>query len=725
VISVMDAADDSVAQAGAATVDADPTGDQRRWRGRGRDAVVASVVTAMSLASLFHVETRAADFDPQYARNIVERTARFGGSYYENGIHNKGPLEPALYSLAARISSYDGFWFAIALFVMLASTVAGLAARRVVTICGGPAWLAWSSFAAVYIHLTLSGADYAGVLYSRNMTVSLLSVAFLSIATTNGDRSPRGRLALLVVAGGSIGLAVQTLQTAALTGLVMVAFAVFGRQAGSPRTNRERLWFLGSGAVVFLSAPAYYAAFGPWRDFWDGWWVYGRYMTAATDRGVRDQLGLGWHEFYLWANSHAPAMIVICVFVLMGIARWRHLPAAVRSLHVLLPAWWAAGWFEIILTQRYSSHYFVVVAVPAALMAVGAAWHLVDLLTVSGARVPGRGSVSASLLTVAIVMVSITWSGASPVIDGLERASEFRGVETLARNRAQGRDGSARSVQAVLDLVSEPGDPMLAWTNVPWPYLDFHRVSATRFIWKSFLMGEVYLGRTSTEFVIPGSWERWQADVEMTRPPTFLVDKDFPVPADTPAGTLLADEFQMALVTPTLSVAVRPRILRTLADPPAGADAWEPAEPAGQEWTFEGGDVAFDAGGADPGGLRATIGDMRCRRWDAVIDQGGVSFHFDDPSGRSENLEISVHDGVAVSRSPNVEFLRTQLASDAHRVTLIAGTSSAVLIVDDAVVGALSLVSAEHVTLAALDDATALSSTSTSAAPTLGECAAG
>ena len=60
---------------------------------------------------------RSQNVDPEYTYDIVLRTIRFGGTYYENGIHNKGPLEPFVYQVAAWISSRDSFWYAISLFI--------------------------------------------------------------------------------------------------------------------------------------------------------------------------------------------------------------------------------------------------------------------------------------------------------------------------------------------------------------------------------------------------------------------------------------------------------------------------------------------------------------------------------------------------------------------------------------------------------------------------------
>ena len=98
--------------------------------------VVIAMLAALALVAVFHMQLSAANYDPQYMRVLVERTIRLGGSYYENGIHNKGPLEPVVYELAGRIGGRSGFWFVIAIFTMIttvviaAATAIATAARR-------------------------------------------------------------------------------------------------------------------------------------------------------------------------------------------------------------------------------------------------------------------------------------------------------------------------------------------------------------------------------------------------------------------------------------------------------------------------------------------------------------------------------------------------------------------------------------------------------------------
>jgi hypothetical protein len=289
----------------------------------------------------------------------------------------------------------------------------------------------------------------------------------------------------------------------------------------------------------------------------------------------------------------------------------------------------------------------------------------------------------------------------------------------MAMQREQGRDGTARGVQAVLDLVSRPDDPMLTWTNYPWPFLDFRRVSATRFIWKSFLMGEIYLGPTSPEYVLPGSWDLWADDVRATRPRTFLTDATFPIPPETPAAALLETDFEPMFTTPTLSLALRNDVAEELRDR-SGAESMEFSPDGG--WTVAGTTVRYD--GAADGASALALGDLRCRRVDAVLASGtGLSFHFANAAGVTENLELALVDERAVARSSNVTFTDFEAPLGGSRtVSLVVGRTVAALLVDDKVVAAVNLLSSTRVSLTSSGESLTLEQVGAGATPGGGEC---
>ena len=86
---------------------------------RGTRWVTIAVFTMVGIAAGVGNEVRAQDVDPQFARVLVDRTIHFGGTFYQNGIHNKGPLEPFVYLVASWFTTSSGFWYAVSLFIAL------------------------------------------------------------------------------------------------------------------------------------------------------------------------------------------------------------------------------------------------------------------------------------------------------------------------------------------------------------------------------------------------------------------------------------------------------------------------------------------------------------------------------------------------------------------------------------------------------------------------------
>lgn len=644
---------------------------------------VNSVLVAIgALATWFFVERRSGDYDPQYARDIAERTLRMGGSYYSNGIHNKGPLEIWIPSMVRRLFGFDAFWFGIALVIMAVAVIAGWAGARVVRALDGPGWLAWAAGACIVVHFTISGTDYAGVLYSRNMTVGAFALALVALLGGRASSedlveptawSRRRDLAAAAVAGAAIGLAVQTLVSSAIVGVCLCVYALVGegRCGWGARSVRRGWVVVAAAAVVFVSAPLYYRIFGPWDDFWGGWWVYPRYMSESTGRSLANQIGLGWHNFYEYSRSHAPAVGAIVAFVAAGVARRGRLTRRQRHLHVVLVAWWLGAWAEIVVAQRYSSHYYSVVAFPTALMIAGVAVHIVAILREANYTVR-----SGLLVPHVAVAVSLVWAGTTPMREGLQAARSFPGVHALATQRAQGRAGETRAVQAVLELTSRPDDPVQVWTERPWWYLIFRRVSATRFIWKSFLMGETYLGRTSEDYVLPGSWERWARDIERADPHVYLVDRDSPLPGTTPADELWAERFVAVLTTVELDVAVETATWTELTSPEAMTA------------------LDLTAPGVERTGSSVKLGPRACTRLDLRVDPANeVRIGFG-----AAGDEVVIARGSVVTRSPRVEYMRAD-ALVPERIRIVVGTTSALVVFDDRIVAGLAYLDRPEVTI--------------------------
>lgn len=580
------------------------------WAQRWAGPIVAALLVVVGGAAVFRMEHSVADYDPQYMRTLVERTMRFGGSYYENGIHNKGPLEPIVYEWAARLGGSAGFWLWIAVFTLAAAMAVGLAAATVARRFGAGPVVAASAGVAVVVHLTLSQSDYAGVLYARNLVVAMMSSAFVITLADRAWSTPRRRMASVLAVGLLVGLAVQTLVTAALTAGPLLVWAMWHRRAAT--VGRWPAWgaLVAVSAAAFFSAPLYYRVFGPWADFRDGWWTYARFMNVATERSLVSQFTLGVDQFTSYVVDRPLVTLSVIAFVAVSALRWRRCDPAERGMRVVLFVWWLCGWIELVLSQRYSSHYFSVVAVPTMLMMASLVGDVCRRYRL------GRFEPRLVGLPLAAVLLALAPDGTEPLVVGAAAASRFTSTDRLAEEHDRYRDGRVQMVRASLDLVSTAGDPLLVWTSRPWHYLDLERVSATRYIWKSFLLGEIYLAGSGPQYVLPGTWDNFAADLDRAHPTAFVVHADEPVEPATPFAERVERDFTTVFADDTVTLAYRNDLADWLLAPPR-ADRTSPGSDAATS------DGAASQRSATPGRADVLVDPAGCVRLDGELSLGG------------------------------------------------------------------------------------------------------
>lgn len=645
--------------------------DHSRWLLRWTTPVTAASLVVLAAVALFRMEASGANYDPQYMRVIVERTIRYGGSYYENGIHNKGPLEPLVYEVAARIGGDSGFWFMIGVFALVAAMCVGLAAALFTIRSGGSVVLAAAVATMAVVHLTLSEADYAGVLYARNITVALLSLAFVAAAFDPAWFSHRRRIASVVVIGVTTGLAVQTLLTACFTASPVLLWAMWTRR--DVLLGRWPAWIVMPvvSAASLLSAPIFYLVTGSWRPFINGWWVYARLMSTGTGRDLGGQVELGWDNLFEYYRDRPALAVALQVWVVVSALRWRQLEPAQRSVRVLALVWFVGAWVELAMSQRYSSHYFSVLAVPTIMIIgtlvgdVGSQWR---------AWFSRRAAIA--VLPLAVAIGTVLAGGQEPFDVGVEAASAVRSTNDFERRRDAGIDGRTHVVSAALDLVSVEDDPLLMWTSFPWPYLYYDRVSATRYIWKTFLLGEIYLGNSGPEFVLPGTWDRFDADLDRTDPAAFIVEAVNPVEPDTPFAERVERDFTEVFADDVTSLSYRNDLAEWLLVPASDGRPLTSSAP-------------FDT--------------PTCIRIDATLDTDAltsealrVEFGRSNAGVAPASIEVSLSDGgelVAKSNRAGVAGYTstTTLRSPAPTLTLIVGARSAVVVGDDRIVAAVDI----------------------------------
>jgi len=236
--------------------------------------------------------------------------------------------------------------------------------------------------------------------------------------------------------------------------------------------------------------------------------------------------------------------------------------------------------------------------------------------------------------------------------------------------------------------------------------MDYHRVSATRFIWESFLTGQVYLGRTSPDYVLPHSWDWFRTDLKQSNPVAFVHSGGGDIPPGSPFDTAVTQGFTLTYPDPKTPVSLRNDVAAQVlapATPQPWAAIAAPNAPTG--WHVNGNDVSFaDAGNRDQD--RLPIATDSCFSLTGTVDSdgppGGIQFHFDDNAGKFEPVKLTFDGDKVSSSSDNVEF--AHLPSDTSAAgpvefTLVVGRRSAAIVVGGQVRAALRLPKSTKVSL--------------------------
>jgi hypothetical protein len=625
------------------------------------------LLAAFVVAAFFNNEFRSRNWDPQQTKVYVDRTLRFGGTFYENGLLNKGPLEPMVYRIAAAITSADGFWFAISAFIIITNVFVAWSAGATTVALGGRRLLGFAVAVAVFYHFCLGKADYAGVLYARNMIVGLLATAWL-IAVTPGNPLWRRPVLACTAMGLLVGLAMQTLYTSIFASAAVTLFAWFSlERLDDEVTYRRCRRALVIVPVATIVAPVlYYAVRGRLDEFWSGYVTYNVYQNEATGQSLAAQLVYGRDAILRYYRAWPVSLAIVVVFFLLTAALWRTMSRRDRMLHLAITLWFVGAWLELVLGQRYSSHYFAVLALPTCLMVAACAAHLHRFV------VRERGELrSGAAWPLLAALLSVAAGGGGTITLGLEAASSFTSVSSLAAARDAVQPGQERTVRAVLDLVSTEDDPLLAWTEYPWTYLNFERVSATRWIWKSFMLGQVYLAHQNQAYVLPRTWEWFADDMEEADPQAFLEEVALPLTPGTPFADYVDANFTEVYAGQSYNV-----YLRNPAAAAVTAAAATPFTPVAREtgsslWAVAGDAASFTSPDVPALTDLLHLASTRCTRISGRYKLSGaadpfISFVFSDASGSAANVRLNIVGSQFLSGSDGAVFDTTKLPPPAE-----------------------------------------------------------
>ncbi|HJR24769.1 MAG TPA: hypothetical protein VJ804_04800 [Acidimicrobiales bacterium] len=642
---------------------------------------------------------RVQDVDPVFMRNVVERTAELGGTYYENAIHNRGPFEPLLYDLAGRLAPYDAYWFVISAMVAVCAALLACATAQTARFFGANRSVALGAAVATYVFFTMADVGYAGVLFLRNITTAFLAVVWVLALAERPWATPRRARLTSIAVGALLGFMAQQLLTTAFSGAVvgLVALLLLHERRPTELARHVRAAVI-AAEVAFAVTPLWYLARGAFGEYWSGWWTYARFMSDGPGRSFGSQVGLGWDRFYEFHARNPLVVLAIGGFAALTWVLWRELDRRRRIVHVGLLAWWLAGWWEMVLSQRYSTHYYIVVAVPTACMGAALAGHLARAVA---AR---RPATPLSLFVPGVVAVLAVFLTDAPRFgESVTETREFRGVGRWANEHEDQLGGSERSIRAVLDLVSQDQDALLAWSTDPFIYMKNHRIPATRFQWKSFLLGEIYLGRTSPDYVLPDTWRWFEEDIEESDPVAFAETEPFD--AGTPFDRLIHREFTEVYPGTTITLWLRDDVARDLVDRRADRP-WRSSAPSavGGGWTVDGTTARFQqpADGSGPG-RELVVGEGPCFRLEGVadVDAPGTLANLlvrftdpDDPTAEPQLLALEGTDAGSGSQGlgpRGFESLSVPVGDGPVRIAVVVGTRSAGLLVDGALRGAVRL----------------------------------
>jgi len=619
--------------------------DALRW-------LTAFAFTVVGAVALIGNRIQAAGNDAVFTQSLVNRAARLGGTYYDNGITPKGPLEDVAHDIALRVGGYDGHFYVISIMVAISAVLLGLAAARTAQTTGGNRYVALAVGATVFVHFTFSNAAYAGLLYSRNILVTLLAVAWLlAIGDRGWMSSGRVQLTTAIVTGALLGLAVQTILPSIIDATAIglaASFMIAKRVEDRARRRTLRRATAASAVVAFASAPAWYAVRGSFGPFWASWWTYASYQYRGIGLSFGQELSRGGNDFSGYYRHRPLLALAIGAFVVLTVSRWSRHDRTTRIVHASLLGWFAGGWFQLVSGERYSPHYFSVIAAPSAMIAAALAGHA--SAAIANRRWLGRTTAAWPVLAV-VLSFALSSGTESRLVAASSTLSGFTSVHRAVQLARADQPGPNQSVQAVLDLVSRDRDPLLAYSDDQYLYPSYRRIPATRFQQRYFLIGSIYLGQTGPQYVLHDTWKWFDEDLRHANPVAFLKT----VRIDSkPFAKYVASHFERVFDGNAGTVELRDDVAESVLRG-ATTTAWTPPSPpaAGSGWTIDRSSATYTRGSIPMRGDTLPLTTHACERISGELNGGAdrppsVAFHVLDPIGSRPEREVAFDGSYAI-----------------------------------------------------------------------------
>ena len=267
-----------------------------------------------------------------------------------------------------------------------------------------------------------------------------------------------------------------------------------------------------SGTCSAAASPSSGRAGGPTRAT----------RTAGIGLSLGQELARGWHNAYGYYQHRPLLFLMILAFVGVTVAEWPNFDRKIRVVHLALLGWLAGGWFQLVSGERYSTHYFSVIAAPTAMIGAALAGHAFAAVATRPRVIANHGRVAAARAccsrsicrparpTGCIDAASITSGFTSVAARGASstRANQ-PGPEPVGAGRARSRVPRPRSAARLLRRPvplspSTGGSPRRASS------------SATSSSARSTS------GETSPKYILHDTWKWFDDDLRQTNPAAFL-----------------------------------------------------------------------------------------------------------------------------------------------------------------------------------------------------------
>jgi hypothetical protein len=281
--------------------------------------------------------------------------------------------------------------------------------------------------------------------------------------------------------------------------------------------------------------------------------------------------------------------------------------------------------------------------------------------------------------------------------------SAKRGADLARANQP----GPNRSVQAVLDLVSRDQDPLLLYDDNQFLYDDYRRIPATRFQQRYFLIGSIYLGRTSPKYILHDTWKWFDEDLRQSNPAAFLETGDLD---SKPFADFVGSHFEPAFDGGVGTVQLRNDVAQSVLRGPTDR-VWTPPDEFdnGPGWTVAPGSAKYAESSAPPSDDRLVIATQNCQRVAGRLDGQHVVFHFEDWTAKQPELKIAVDGTTVATEDANGGVLETtsipQPETEGRRrapvpsFALVVGAHAAALVVNGQIVGAVEVPARTKITV--------------------------